>query len=62
MHPVRKYDSGPAIVAAMINNAHGGKAKPRDFMPYGKQQEDLEVTGDQLIELLASAKGVKVGR
>lgn len=63
MHPVRRFDAGPAIVAAMINNAHGGKAKPKNFMPYGEQRDDETlVTGEQFVAQLIGARGVKVGR
>lgn len=53
MSPVRMYDLGPAIIAAQVNNAHGGKAKPSDFMPYAeKKDEDILVDTEQFVQLL----------
>lgn len=62
LNPVRKYDQPSALVAAQVNNAHGGKAKPKDFMPYGKEEEEeIEVSGDEFANALI-LKGAKVGR
>lgn len=54
-NPVRKYDAGAAVIAATINNVYGGKAKPLDFMPYGRDdaEEDDIVTPDEFMILLA---------
>lgn len=63
LNPVRRYDLGHALVAAQINNAHGGKAKPVDFMPYHpdyKVDDVKEVGVDEFIAALGS--GVKIGR
>lgn len=57
MNPVRKYDAGHAITASMVSRAHGGKAKPEDFMPYGKT-----VKGESLQDYMqAFGPGVKIG-
>ncbi len=61
MNPVRKYDAGAALISSMISRSHGGKAKPLDFMPWGKP-EPVELSGEQFVEQLASVKGVRVGR
>lgn len=62
LNPVRKYDAGAALIASQINNAHGGKAKPLDFMVYGKEPEqDIIVNPDEFMSLLAKVgpeKGV----
>lgn len=47
MSPVRKYDAGPALVASLINQTNGGKAMPKDFMPYGREVDN---DGDQVID------------
>lgn len=58
LNPVRMYDRGAAIIAAMVNNAHGGKAKPDDFIPYGKaQEEESEI---DISEYIKAAFGGKV--
>lgn len=62
-NPVRMYDQGNALVAAQINNAHGGKAKPIDFMPYGKKiEEDQIVDADTFMAMLAKTEKAKVVR
>lgn len=59
LNPIRKYDQSGAIVASQINNAHGGKANPIDFMPYfEKPQEDPE----KVLAMLLSNPNVKKGR
>lgn len=60
MNPVRKYDQGGALVASQINRAHGGKARPLDFMPYGKDKDEpLSIN-----EFIAATfgNGVKIGK
>lgn len=59
LNPVRRYDHGAALVASQINNAHGGKARPVDFMPYGKEDEPLSIN-----EFIAATfgNGVKIGK
>lgn len=53
LDPVRKYDKGFALVAALINNSHGGKAKPKDFLPYGKEPEqDVEIGSEEFTQIL----------
>jgi len=47
LNPVRKYDSGAAVIASQINNVYGGKARPIDFMPYG--HEDVDESGDTVV-------------
>lgn len=63
LNPVRKYDAGAAIIAAQINNAHGGRAKPLDFMPYGREEEQAQVVDtDQFINLLKMTGRAEVKR
>lgn len=67
LNPVRKYDSGAALVASMIVNSQGGKTKPNDFMPYGRDTNlddsgDVIVETDEFIELLKLTGRAKVGR
>lgn len=58
------YDQGPAVVAAQVNNAHGGKAKPLDFMPYGKTIEEpqQELSSEDFIAALLKTGRAKMGR
>lgn len=60
LNPVRMYDQAGAAVAAQINNAHGGKANPIDFMPYAPREPEKEATPEDFIAALG--KGVKIGR
>ena len=60
LSPVRLYDRGAAIIASTINNAHGGKAKPEDYIPYGKDEEK-EVDISQYIQAAFGGK-VKIGK
>lgn len=62
LNPVRKYDNGFALIASLISNAHGGKAKPADFLPYGKKkiEEDIDVDGEAFTTMLLL--GGKKGR
>lgn len=59
MNPNRTYDAGPAIIASLISQSHGGKAVPADFMPYRPKEEAREVTLDEFIK---SIPGVKIGK
>lgn len=52
--PVRKYDRGSALIATMISNANGGKASMKDFMPFGYESEDVEVSPEEFMNLLVS--------
>lgn len=62
INPIRMYDQAGAIVATQINNAHGGKAKPINFMPYAKEEEDHIVDGDAFIAMLAKTDRAVVKR
>lgn len=59
MNDVRRHDAPGAIVASLISQAHGGKAKPKDFMPYGVG-EDQEATLDDFVK--AFGRGVQIGK
>jgi hypothetical protein len=61
MNPVRRYDTGSALIASMISRAHGGKATAMDFMPY-PAKEPVEDDPDKLMALLMADKTVKRGR
>lgn len=61
MNPVRFYDLPGAITASQINNAHGGKAKPIDFIQFGKDDEEKEIEVSDLIEKVFGG-AVKRGR
>jgi hypothetical protein len=43
MHDVRRYDRPAAIIASILSQAHGGKATPKDFMPFGRNEEEITV-------------------
>ncbi len=61
MNDVRRYDAPGAIVASLISQAHGGKAKPKDFMPYGVREEaNREATLDDFVK--AFGKGIQIGK
>lgn len=60
LNPVRRYDQGAALVASQINNAHGGKAKPIDFMPYGKEPLEAPSINDFIASTFGN--GVKIGK
>lgn len=63
LNPVRMYDHGFAIVASMIANVNGGKSKPLDFMPYGKEiPEEKEMSSDEFISALIATGRAKLGR
>lgn len=62
LNPIRMFDQGAAILAAQVNNAIGGKAKPEDFIFYGKTDKD-EVTADTSLDaFVKSLGGVKIGK
>ena len=60
LNPIRMYDQGPALIASQVNNAHGGKARPIDFIPYGKQDVEKDLTEEEFIAALGP--GVRIGR
>lgn len=62
LNPVRKYDRPAALVATLISNTNGGKSKPIDFLPYGKEETvEQEIGADDFVNLL-KATGAKIGR
>ena len=61
LNPVRMYDQGAALISSQINNAHGGKAKATDFMPYGKEPEP-DFDEDGLVAALMSTGRARMGR
>lgn len=61
LNPVRMYDQGAALISSQINNAHGGKAKPNDFIFYGKEPEP-ELDTNSVIEALIKTGRAKMGR
>lgn len=42
LNPNRKLEWAAALLATIANNAAGGKAKMKDFMPYRDEYEDEE--------------------
>jgi len=65
MNPVRKYDAGPALISSLINQSNGGKAKPKDFMPYGREVDEYGddiVDADKFIQMLKSHPKARVVR
>ncbi len=61
MNPVRRYDTGSALIASMISRAHGGKATAQDFMPF-PVKEPIDDDPDKMVALLLADKTVKRGR
>lgn len=63
LHPVRRFDTGPALIASMIIRANGGKSDPNDFLPYGKEKveevEEVELSGDEFASLLLAGSARK---
>lgn len=62
VNPVRTSDFGPAMLAWRIDRALGGDSDIKDYMLYGKGEE--EVTPDQLAtveDILKEFGGVKRG-
>lgn len=65
LNPVRKYDAGAALICSQINRSNGGKATPKDFMPYG-QNVDSEgndiVDADTFMKLLSAHPKARIVR
>lgn len=60
MNPVRRYDQGFALIAMVLSNVNGNKAKQQDFMPYGKEKdEEVELSGDEFANLLMAGPAQK---
>lgn len=55
------YDQIGAVIASQINNAHGGKAKPLDFMPYGRKPQEVADEESFITQLMATGRA-KVAR
>lgn len=49
-----RLEWGFALIATVINNAHGGKAKMSDFMPF-TQTEDQEMSIESAFLMLKAA-------
>jgi hypothetical protein len=65
LSPIRKYDQGAAIIAAHMNNIHGGKATPEQFIFYGKEPPDEEKSQQALMQdFIKNVLGgrVKIGK
>lgn len=60
MNDVRRHDRGPAILASILSHAHGGKAKPSEFMPFGMVQEDEKELSVE--DLITAFGGVEIGK
>lgn len=60
LNPVRMYDQGSAVIASQVNNSGGGKAKPSDFMPYGKEVEE-EVDQEDFLAALMKTGRARMG-
>ena len=50
-----RLEMGFALLAAMINHALGGKAKPQDFMPHVGEVESPEATAEDIMKILTGA-------
>lgn len=50
----RRLEAGFGLVSTVINNAHGGKAKLSDFMPYESKVEDKEGTLEDVMGVISS--------
>lgn len=61
MNMIRMYDRPAALLSTIISNVYGGKRKPDDFLPYGKEDEDVVLEADDFVNLLVST-GAKIGR
>lgn len=60
MTDARRYDRPAAVLGSILSHAYGGKAKPIDFMPWGKENSsDKEPTLDDIITAMG---GVKIGK
>lgn len=55
----RMFDRGPAIVGSILSQAHGGKQKMADFMPYPLKPESSEMV-PSAAELVTIFGGVNV--
>lgn len=65
LNPVRMFDSGPAMISSILVNANGGKATPKDFMPYGRKIDDSGdeiISADEMISKMMKMSNFKVGR
>ena len=57
MNDVRRYDRPAALLGNILSQAHGGKAKMKDFLPWGKDERE-----PTLEDLIGAIGGVKIGR
>lgn len=51
-----RIERGFAMLATVINNAHGGKAKMKDFMIFTKQEDDEMTIESAFLVLKAASK------
>lgn len=58
MNDVRRYDRPAALIGSILSQAHGGKTKMSDLMPFG-QEEDKVATLDDIISVFG---GVNLGK
>lgn len=61
-NPVRLYDTGPALISSMISRVNGGKASAKDFIAYGNIEKDIEISGDEFVDVLKKSGTVKIRR
>ena len=58
MNHVRMFDRPAALIGSILSNAHGGKAKMAELMPFG--QEEKVATLDDVVA--SFGPGVKIGK
>lgn len=56
LNPMLRQDSNFAVLHAQVSRAVGGKAKPADFMPWAKDEDDEGSVGD-VMSILTGAVG-----
>lgn len=61
LNPVRKYDAGAALISSLVAQLGGNKATAKDFMPWGKEGEQLPDVLDNLEDILKTGR-VKITR
>lgn len=60
MNDVRRHDRPAALLAHIITSVYGGKAKIKDFLPFGvKEDENREATLDDFIKAFGGVNIVR---
>ncbi len=62
MNDIRRYDRPAALITSALSQVHGGKARQEDFMPWGKEPDQIATFDDLVNHMVKTAGGAQGGK